>query len=71
MKSILNIRLWLIASFTLGLAPFVPEPHVFGKLKWIFGGAEGMQYRDWFDAFLHGTPWVFLILSLLFYKKNN
>ena len=24
----------LLASFTLGLAPFLPEPHVIGKLRW-------------------------------------
>ena len=70
MKNILNIRLWLIASLTLGLAPFLPEPHIWGKLKWLFGGAEGMQFMDWFDVFLHGTPWLFLILSLFFYKKK-
>lgn len=68
MKRILNIKLWLIASLTLGLAPFIPEPHIWSKLKWIFGGAEGMQFQDWFDVFLHGAPWLFLILSLLFYR---
>jgi hypothetical protein len=70
MKNILNIRLWLIASLTLGLAPFVPEPHIWGKLKWIFGGAEGMQVKDWFDVLLHGTPWMFLLISLFLYKKK-
>ncbi len=33
----------LMASLTLGLAPFVPEPHVWGKIKWVLGGANGMQ----------------------------
>jgi len=70
MKKILNIRLWLIASLTLGLAPFLPEPQIWGKLKWLIGGASGMQLMDWFDVFLHGTPWLFLILSFLFYKKK-
>jgi len=70
MKILLNIRLWLIASLTLGLAPFIPEPHILGKLKWLFGGAEGMQFMDWFDLLLHGIPWLFLIISLLFYKKK-
>jgi len=40
----------------LGLAPFLPEPHIWGKLKWLFGGAEGMQFMDWVDLFLNGTP---------------
>tara|TARA_B110000285_G_C15140501_1_gene630454 strand:+ start:5232 stop:5456 length:225 start_codon:yes stop_codon:yes gene_type:complete len=61
---ILDVKLWAIGSLTLGLAPFAPEPHIFGKLKWIMGGADGMGAMDWFDVALHGTPWVMLILSL-------
>lgn len=60
-----NTMLFLIASLTLGLAPFTPEPHVWGKLNWILGGANGMKLMDWFDFFMHGTPWFLLILSLL------
>jgi len=58
-------KLWLIASFTVGLAPFKPEPHVWGKLKWLFGGAEGMKGLDYFDLLMHGLPWVLLMLSLI------
>lgn len=50
---------------TLGLAPFSPEPHLWGKLKWVFGGAKGMGFMDWFDLILHGSPWVFLIIVLV------
>jgi hypothetical protein len=32
-----NWKLFLIASLTLGLAPFRP-PHIVGKLQWIVGG---------------------------------
>ena len=56
--------IWLIASLTLGLAPFTPEPHLWGKIKWIWGGAVGMQPMDWFDFFLHATPWFILFISL-------
>lgn len=68
-----KMAIWAIASLTLGLAPFSPEPHIWGKLKWIWGGAVGMQPMDWFDAFLHGTPWVLLFISLFFrltHKKS-
>ena len=41
-----KLRFALIASLTLGLAPFSPEPHIWGKLKWILGGANGMQLMD-------------------------
>lgn len=53
----------LIASLTLGLAPFLPEPHIVGKLRWVAGGAEGMGGADWFDLALHGAPWVWLIIA--------
>ena len=54
----------LIASLTLGLAPFLPEPHLVGKIRWVLGGAEGMAPRDWFDLAMHGAPWVWLAVSL-------
>lgn len=53
----------LLASLTLGLAPFFPEPHLVGKLRWVAGGAEGMGPQDWFDLFLHGAPWIWLIAA--------
>ncbi|UKN01072.1 hypothetical protein K6119_15180 [Paracrocinitomix mangrovi] len=65
-----NISVFLIASLTLGLAPFAPEPHIWGKLKWIAGGAVGMQPMDWFDTLMHGTPWILLLLALLFKLKS-
>jgi hypothetical protein len=65
-------RLWLIASLTLGLAPFFPEPHIWGKLKWIAGGAQGMMLMDWLDMLMHGTPWVLLGISLVYqWKQKN
>ena len=50
---------------TLGLAPFLPEPHLWGKLKWIAGGAEGMTLKDWFDVVLHGVPFILLIRLII------
>lgn len=62
MKEIINDwKLMLLLSLTLGLAPFMPEPHLFGKIRWIFGGAVGMQPADWFDFLMHATPWILLI----------
>jgi len=60
-----NRSFWAIASLSIGLAPFVPEPHIWGKLKWIKGGAIGMTGMDWFDVLMHGTPWILLILSFI------
>jgi len=65
MKLLNNWKLIILLCLTLGLAPFFPEPHIFGKLKWIFGGANGMQLMDWFDVVLHGFPFVLLIRLLI------
>ena len=51
----------IILCLTLGLAPFYPEPHLVGKLRWVAGGAVGMQFMDWLDLIMHGAP--FLILA--------
>lgn len=70
-----QFQLAIIASLTLGLAPFTPEPHLFGKVRWVLGGAKGMQAMDWFDLFMHGAPFIYLIglslyaLSQLILKK--
>ena len=63
----------IMASMTLGLAPFFPEPHVLGKIRWVLGGAKGMQMMDWGDLALHGAPWVWLIftaINVFFIKKK-
>ncbi len=56
-----NWKLVILLCLTLGLAPFFPEPHIVGKVKWILGGANGMQAMDWFDVLLHGFPFVLLV----------
>jgi len=57
----------LFGSLTLGLAPFFPEPHLLGKLRWVWGGAVGMQLIDWGDLLLHGLPWVALLGYMVWY----
>lgn len=57
-------RIILALCLTLGLAPYLPEPHIWGKIKWIMGGARGMGLIDWFDFVLHGLPWVLAIRLL-------
>jgi len=60
-----KLLLPILAVLTLGLAPFFPEPHFFGKIRWILGGGEGMQLADYFDFLMHGLPWFFLVYRLL------
>ncbi len=59
-----NVPTAFLAALTLGLAPFTPEPHLLGKLRWVAGGAKGMVVQDWFDLVLHGAPWVWLLAAL-------
>jgi hypothetical protein len=70
-KKIINDwQLVIIACLTVGLAPFTPEPHVWGKLKWVLGGAIGMQPMDWLDLAMHGTPFI-LALRLIILKLTK
>ncbi|WP_194973776.1 hypothetical protein [Aquiflexum lacus] len=72
MKELINNwRYVILLCLTLGLAPFVPEPHIWGKIKWIAGGAKGMELLDWLDFLFHGIPWALLIrLSILKIKDR-
>ena len=59
-------KLVILACLTLGLAPFFPEPHVLGKIRWVWGGGTGMQLMDVADLLFHGLPWLLLLrLGLL------
>ncbi len=69
MNKIINVfkshtSLFLMVALTLGLAPFFPEPHIWGKIKWVLGGAVGMKLMDWGDLIFHGIPWLLLMISL-------
>ena len=67
MESFLDKITWdlaIIACLTLGLAPFRP-PHIWEKLVLLSRG-ELRRPIDWFDLFLHGAPWVILLLKIVF-----
>lgn len=65
MKNNKEVLFTLMLALTLGLAPFLPEPHLIGKLRWVFGGAKGMQFMDYFDLVLHGFPWLLLAIAVV------
>ena len=52
----------VMIALMLGLAPFVPEPHVWEKLKMLADGNLAKPI-DIFDLLMHGTPWVLLGLK--------
>jgi len=57
----LSWELLIIACLTLGLAPYSP-PHVWEKLQMLVKG-KLVRPIDWFDFFMHGIPWILLILK--------
>ena len=61
-----SIPVWVLVvlCLTLGLAPFVPEPHIWEKLKMLAAGTLTKPI-DIFDLVLHGLPFVLLALRLI------
>ncbi len=54
---------FLIVALTLGLSPFVPEPHIWEKLKMLAAGTL-VKPLDIFDLLFHGAPWGFFLFKL-------
>ncbi|WP_420567433.1 RND transporter [Thalassovita sp.] len=52
----------LLVCATLGLAPFVPEPHIWEKLKMLVAG-DLVRPLDMFDLLFHGLPWLLAALK--------
>jgi hypothetical protein len=74
MKLFNDWRILILLCLTLGLAPYTPEPHLVGKIRWLAGGAIGMQPLDYFDLVLHASPFLlllWLIMKSLFFKKKK
>ena len=57
------LSLFILAALTLGLAPFLPEPHIWEKLKMLAAG-NLTRPIDIFDLVLHAAPWVLLAAKL-------
>ena len=60
----ISLSLLLPVALLLALAPFVPEPHLWEKLKMLFAGTLSRPI-DIFDLALHGGPLVLLVLKLI------
>ena len=61
-----RIPLWILVAvaLTLSLASFVPEPHVWEKLKMLAAGTLSRPI-DIFDLLYHAAPWVLLVAKLV------
>ncbi len=55
---------FVLFAVLLGLAPFMPEPHLWEKLKILFAGTL-TRLIDIFDLLWHATPIVLLALKLV------
>ncbi len=53
----------VLFALTLGLAPFVPEPHIWEKLK-MLGQGTLTRPIDIFDLAFHGVAWLLLFAKL-------
>jgi len=53
----------IIFALLVGLAPFVPEPHVLEKLRMLMAG-DLVRPMDIFDLAMHGAPWLLLFAKL-------
>ncbi|MFT4714843.1 MAG: hypothetical protein ACI861_001342 [Paracoccaceae bacterium] len=53
----------VIFALALGLAPFVPEPHLWQKVKMLIAGDLGKPL-DIFDLVFHTLPWLLLGLKI-------
>ena len=65
MKLLNDWKFVLLLCLTLGLAPFYPEPHLWGKIRWVAGGGIGMKPMDYFDLLFHGLPFILIIRILI------
>ena len=59
-----------IIAIMLGLAPLAPEPHLWQKLKMLFGGTLARPI-DIFDLVMHATPGLVLILKLIRIRSRS
>jgi len=66
----LPLSIVVVLCLTLGLAPFLPEPHIWEKLKMLFAGAL-VKPVDIFDLLMHLFPFVLLALKILPRKRRD
>ena len=57
------LNILIIAALFLTFAPFIPEPHLWQKIKMLFAGSL-IKPIDIFDLFWHAWPITLLIIKL-------
>jgi hypothetical protein len=64
------LGIFVVLALTLGLAPFLPEPHVWEKLKMLAAGTL-VRPIDIVDLLWHGIAWVLLALKLVRMRRRS
>ena len=62
-------RTAIIMTIFLGLAPFVPEPHLWQKLKMLVTG-DLIKPLDIFDMLFHAAP-AMVLLAKVYRRKTG
>jgi len=60
----------LVLCVLLGLAPFVPEPHLLEKIRMLSQG-NLKKPLDIFDLLYHGAPFILLTIKLFRMQKRG
>jgi len=64
MQSLLTYPVLILLCLTLGLAPFVPQPHIVEKLRMLFAG-QLVRPIDIFDLLFHAWPFALLAYKVV------
>jgi len=62
-------RTAIIMTIFLGLAPFIPEPHIWQKLKMLVAG-DLVKPIDIFDLLFHTAPGMILLAKIYRHKTG-
>jgi hypothetical protein len=54
----------ILASLLFGLAPYVPEPHLIEKIRFLMKG-ELTKPIDIFDLLMHASPLILLSIKFI------
>ena len=60
----------IVLCLTLGLAPFMPEPHIAEKLRMLRQGTLSKPI-DIFDLLLHAAPFLLLLFKVLLMLRKT
>jgi hypothetical protein len=66
----LPMSLLLVVAILAAVAPVVPEPHLWEKLKMLAAG-ELSRPLDIFDLIFHATPLALLVLKLVADRQQS